>query len=504
MKHFFLFFILTTIYSVAISQQITYSQPESQDSRSLDFQIIGKIHDNYLIYKNIRNDYAISTYDYAMRLLDRIDLRFMPDKTLNVDFVTYPDFAYLLYQYQKRNIIYCEAVKINAEGKLLTDPIVLDTTHINFFASNKIYSTINSEDKSKIMIFKIQKKNGKFNFTTLLFNDSLQLQHKSRIATNFDDRNDLFSDFFVDNTGNFVFTKGDKSSSKDFIQDMSLITKSPDADTFSLNNTDLSGNYLDAIKLKIDNQNKHYVINSLYYTKKRGNVEGIFTAVWDIDTKQMISQNFQVLGDSVRLAAKSSGNNKTALNDYFIRDVILKKDGGFILTAEDYYAQNRSSPWNRYDYLYGYPSFSPYNYYMYSPYYYGGYYGGYPYYNSFNQQRYYYNNILILSMDKSGRPDWASVINKSQYDDQTENFLSYAIMLTGGQLHFLFNTLERRTLLLGDQSVSGSGKITRNPPLKGLDRGYQFMPRYGKQVSTREIIIPCTYRNYICFAKIEF
>lgn len=504
MKHIFLFFILTVVYPAVFSQQITYSQPESQDSRSLDFQIIGKLHDNYLIYKNVRNNYAICTYDNSMRLLDRTDLRFMPDKTLNVDFVTYPDFAYLIYQYQKRNTLYSEAVKINADGKLLTDPIVLDTTHINFFASNKIYSTINSEDKSKIMIFKIQKKNGKFNFTTLLFNDSLQLQHKSRIATDFDDRNDLFSDFFVDNDGNFVFTKGNKSNSKDFIQDMSLITKSPEADTFSLNNTDLSGNYLDAIKLKIDNQNKHYVINSLYYTKKRGNVEGIFTAVWDVETKQMISQNFQALGDSVRLAAKSNGNNKTALNDYFIRDVILKKDGGFILTAEDFYSQNRSSPWNRYDYLYGYPSFSPYNYYMYSPYYYGGNYGGYPYYNSFNQQRYYYNNILILSMDKSGKPDWASVINKSQYDDQTDNFLSYVIMLTGGQMHFLFNTLERRTLLISDQSVSGSGKITRNPPFKGLDRGYQFMPRYGKQVSAGDIIIPCTYRNYICFAKIEF
>ncbi|HEY5464443.1 MAG TPA: hypothetical protein VIJ95_14375 [Hanamia sp.] len=506
MKHFFLFFILTTIYSAAFSQQITFSQPESQDSRSLNFQIIGKIHDNYLIYKNIRDNYAICTYDNSMRLLNRIDLRFLPAKTLNVDFITYPDFAYLIYQYQKRNAIYCEAVKINADGKLLADPMVLDTTHINFFASNKIYSSISSEDKSMIMIYKIQRQNGKYNFTTLLFNDSLQMLYKSAIPTNYDDRDDLFSDFYVDNTGNFVFTKGNKSNSKDFIQDLALITKSPEADSFSLNKMNLSGNYLDDIKLKIDNQNKHYVINSLFYTKKRGNVEGIFTAVWDIDSKQMITQNFQALGDSVRVAAKTNGNNKTALNDYFIRDVILKKDGGFILTAEDYYAQSLSSPWNRYDYLYGYPSFSPYNYYDYSPYSYGYGYGSYgrnPYFNS-GYQRYYYNNILVLSMDKSGKPDWASVINKSQYDDQTDNFLSYVIMLTGGQMHFLFNSLERRTLLLGDQSVSGSGQITRNPPFKNLDRGYQFMSRYGKQVSATEIIIPCTYRNYICFAKIEF
>jgi len=504
MKNLFLFFISTIFYSAVFSQEISYTQPESQDSRQLNFEIIGKIRDNFLIYKNIRNNYAVCSYDNSMRLINRVDLKFMPDNTLNVDFVTYPDFAMLIYQYQRRSTIYCMAVKINADGKLLTDPVQLDTTHINFFASNKIYSTVNSEDKSKVMIYKIQRKNGKFNFTTLLFNDSLQLLHRSAIATSFDDRKDMFSDFFVDNNGNFVFTKGNKSSTKDFIEDLTLITKQADADTFSMNNLDLKGNYLDAIKLKIDNDNKHYVINSLFYEKKRGNVEGIYTAVWDIDQKNIITQQFQNLSDSIRAIAKTNGNNKTALNDYFIRDIVLKKDGGFILTAEDFYSQSRGTPWNRYDYLYGYPMFSPYNYYMFSPYSYGYGYGRYPYYYSRGQDRYYYNNILVLNMDMSGKIDWASVINKSQYDDETDNFLSYATMLTGGQLHFLFNSLERRSLLLVDQSVSGSGKVTRNPPFKSLDRGYQFMPRYGKQVSANDIIIPCVYRNYICFAKIEF
>jgi hypothetical protein len=503
MKNLFLFFISIIIYTAVFSQQITYTQPESQDSRSLDFVIIGKIHDNFLIYKNLRNNYAICSYDNSMRLLNRVNLQFMPDNVLNVDFVSYPDFAWLIYQFQKRNTVHCMAVKIDADGKLLSDPIQLDTTHINFFANNKIYSTVNSEDKSKIMIYKIQRKNGNFNFTTLLFDDSLKLIHESKIPTYYDDRKDMFSDFFVDNEGNFIFTKGNKSSTRDFIQDLALITKPADADSFSARTFQLAGKYLDEIKLKIDNVNKHYIINSLYYEKRRGNVEGIYTAVWDVNSGNTITQQFQYLGDSVRAIAKTDGNNKTALNDFFIRDVILRKDGGFILTAEDFYSQSRSNPWNRYDYLYGYPSFSPYNYYLYSPYSYG-YYGRYPYFNSRGQDRYYYNNILVLNMDKDGTTDWASVINKTQYDDETDNFLSYDMMLSGGQMHFLFNELERRSLLLVDQSVSGFGKVTRNPPLKSLDRGYQFMPRYGKQVSATQVIIPCTYRNYICFAKVEF
>jgi hypothetical protein len=75
---------------------------------------------------------------------------------------------------------------------------------------------------------------------------------------------------------------------------------------------------------------------------------------------------------------------------------------------------------------------------------------------------------------------------------------------TGGQFHFLFNQLEKRTLLLTDQSITPEGQVIRSPTLHNLNRDYQFMPRYAKQVSSYELIIPCQYRNFICFAKVEF
>jgi hypothetical protein len=40
--------------------------------------------------------------------------------------------------------------------------------------------------------------------------------------------------------------------------------------------------------------------------------------------------------------------------------------------------------------------------------------------------------------------------------------------------------------------------------LKNLNRDYEFMPKFGKQVGLRQIIMPCMYKNYICFAKLEF
>jgi len=75
---------------------------------------------------------------------------------------------------------------------------------------------------------------------------------------------------------------------------------------------------------------------------------------------------------------------------------------------------------------------------------------------------------------------------------------------TGSQIHYLFNVDERRALLLNDYTLSPGGELNHNPTLKNLDRGFEFLPKYGKQVSSYQLIIPCYYRNYICFAKIEF
>ena len=118
--------------------------------------------------------------------------------------------------------------------------------------------------------------------------------------------------------------------------------------------------------------------------------------------------------------------------------------------------------------------------------------------------RHHADNITVLSFSNTGQLEWSNVMGKSQFDDQSDELLSYQLMNTGGQIHFLFNQLERRYNLLTDYSISPEGQMTRNPTLKNLDKGYEFMPKFGKQVSAKQMIMPCLYRNYICFAKIDY
>src|SRR5258706_668765 len=144
----------------AIAQKIMYSEPERDDSRRMNFEIIGKFGSNYLIYKNPRNRDYICVYDNEMKQTGKVEMDYIPDdRLINVDFFPFNDFTYVIYQYQKHNVVYCMAVTVDGLGTEITEPKQLDTSHLGFAANNKIYSAISSEDKSKIVIFKINSRN---------------------------------------------------------------------------------------------------------------------------------------------------------------------------------------------------------------------------------------------------------------------------------------------------------------------------------------------------------
>ena len=48
--------------------QIIYTEPEREDGRRTNFEIIGKMNDNFLIFKNNNSNSAVSIYDNGMKL----------------------------------------------------------------------------------------------------------------------------------------------------------------------------------------------------------------------------------------------------------------------------------------------------------------------------------------------------------------------------------------------------------------------------------------------------
>ncbi len=503
-RKFLLILVLSCFALAGTAQKITYSEPDRDDGRGISFEIIGKFGNNFIIYKNLRDNHYLSLYDNNMKAGEKQKLGFLPDKIINADFLVYPDFFYMFYQYQRRNVVYCMAAKFDGFGKKIGEPIQMDTTEIGFFASNKMYSVVYSEDKQKIIALKVNTKSEKRHIVTAsLFDKSLTKISKTRTIVPMLDDRDFLTEFNIDNDGNLAFIKAVGTNQNDNIGKLSLATKTPMEEVINFYDLPIDKMYLDDVKLKVDNINKRYLVTSYYSKQRRGNIEGLYCMLWDKKGSKMLTATATVFSDSMRMEARGENSTKMAFNDYYLRNIVLRKDGGYVVTSEAAYSSVRggvnNSRWDN--------AFSPY--YGSTDYYsYNNYGSSYPwgrngYYNN-QTTRYYADNVGVMSFDSIGKMEWVNFIPKSQYDDNTDNLLGYCVYTGGGELHFLYNKLERRTQLLVDNTIDADGNVVRSPTLKNLDKGYEFMPRHGKQVSSRQIIMPCEYRNYICFAKIEF
>jgi hypothetical protein len=474
----------------------------------MDYDIIGKMNDHYLIHKTNRNQHNITIYDNDMKVQQVVDLDFLPQKVLSTEVLAYKDFFYLFFQYQRRNVVYCKAAKLDGNAKMIGEPKEVDTTVINFFASDKLNSVIWSEDKEKIMVFKINSKNpDKGILTASLFDSDLNLIHKTRVDIPMNDKNDFLREFNLANDGTFIFLRPTGSSREDNITQASLLIKDAESDSIASYDLPIAKIYLDNLRIKVDNVNKRYLLTSFYSKVKRGNIDGIYCILWDKQQGRTVYTTTTTFTEEMRNAAKSEGSPKTAFNDFYVQNILVKKDGGFAIAAESVYSSSRGNYNNRWDY-YNFPYLSPYGYYNYYPYSSSLYSYYYPWYRwggmPMQINRFYADNIAVMSFDSTASLEWSNVIHKSQFDDYTDNFIGYGTFNAGSQFHFLYNESERRTLLLTDQSITPDGQVIHAPTLHELNKDYQFMPRFAKQVSSHELIIPCQYRNFICFAKVEF
>jgi len=506
-----LFTLLSVLFLAGSTnaQSIFYSEPDKNETKQANFDIIGRYGDKVLVFKNLKSDSYVSVYDPQMKLVENVPLEFMPPRVLEYDILAFNEHSFIFYQYQQRNVAYLMGVKIGPDGKPLSTPVEMDTTHISYNASRRVYSVIASEDKKKFMAFKINSRDEEnFIFETSLYAPDLSAIHSSKLNLKMNDEFDFLTDFFLDNDGTLVFGRGRRRGSEENISQFYLVTKAEKADTFGVTELKFEGISLDEVKLRIDNNHQRYLFTAFYYKGRRNsNIEGVANAMYDKAGKDWTVRNVIPLGDQLRADAVSDNTLKTAFNDYFISQILIRKDGGFIMNAEAVYTTSRGNQsFNRWD-MFGNPySMGNSNWGGWGTSGMGGF--GSPYYGSgawgSSSTRYHADNIMVLVFDKEGILTMSNVIRKNQFDDQSDAMVSYQIINTGNALHYLYNSYDKRDVSLSYQTIDAEGKVTRNPNMRTMDPKYLFMPRYARQVAARTIILPCIVRNSLCFARIDF
>jgi len=497
------FLLLCFLIAGAVSaQQVYFSQPVKEEDENINFEILGKADSVYVIYKKVRWKHIISCYDREMHLVSGRRLDFIPEKAIQVDPILLNGYVFLVYQYQKGSTVYCMGVKTDYAGNKLSPAVLLDTTRVSQLSDNKIYSTLYSESRQRLMIYKMHLRSGLLNIKGKLFNESLEMIDSSLLVTSFDDRKEYVSDPVLSNDGTFLFAKQFRNRSSERFNSMITYLKKPDSADYVLVDVPMDKKLTDDINIKPDNVNGSFLFNCFYYDEEGKNAEGLFSALLRRDGS--VIHAFHSFEDSVRQALSPKDKHSGSLNNLTFRNFFLRRNGGFTLVAENCFNQglSNSDNWNRMNYLSNYP-YSPVNdYYLYNPYF--RMYRPPGSYTYFQSTRYFYEEVLVAGMDSALNLKWNTIIRKKQFDDDNENYLSFGNMNMGGELHFLFVEKNDRSSVLNDHSVTPSGKLIRYPPLKSHDKTYSYMPRLAKQVGARDVMIPCSYLGRIVFARMVY
>lgn len=477
-----LLFTLSFLPQNAQAQKIIYTDYAPYDVRNSNLSIVGKINGILYTFRSYGKEYFLDAYNENMDKTATVVLDFFPEKIYNVRFIPFADKMMVLYQSQEGTRITQYAAMLNDKGLLQKNPLKVEEKRTSFFGTNdkEFFASAVSDNREHIMVYSANNKNRTLDFTgywidanTMKVSKKIKYKYKASdiIANN---------DGLMSDSGTFYLPVYTIIGNRNFSDEYSILSIHKSESVFKKASLDVATNYLEYPFQKLDNKNGKIHFASFFSTQRNGNNEGVAAATYDMNSHSFSATNFLPFDDEMRGEASPKKRSR-ALNEFKINQLVIKNEGGFVVAAEEQYITTQSNFM---------PGIGFYSFY-YMP------------LMAQSVREYHYNDILLLSYDANYQKEWHKFLRKEQYSQEDGGmFSSYSIMNTGGGLGFLFNDFNSKRSRIQLSSVSADGTINIGYLDAGNTDDPDWLPRLGKQVDAREIVVPCLRKKQLCFAKI--
>ena len=464
------------------AQDVTYSPYEKFDFRTDEYGIVGMSGDYLYTYTNESGSAMLTAYDDSMEKKATVLLDFFPDKIYQVRFIAYPDKIIVLYQALESNKVVQYAALMDSKGRLKGKPIELGSIKTGIFGATRTYfSSDVSDNKKNILIYSANDRGSDLDFDGKWLDDNLTIVKRSKTSFRAD-HSLQHGEVNLTNDGTVYLSAYTNVGALNYADQFWVLSLAPGATKFDAKELALEDNYAASGYLKIDNVNGQVYFGGFYTRKKNGSFEGLIYADLDIASGKFITQKFIPFDEELVRAAGVRHTNH-AFDNYEVKQLIVKNDGGFVMISEMHYVTTRSN------YTPGYGYYSIYN----SP------------YMTTMVREYHFDDIMALSYNKDGARDWSSFIPKVQYSQEDGGvFSSYALLNSGGTIALLFNdfNIAHSQIQLATLDANGATDI-HSFSAEGNDYP-DWLPKAGKQVGARVLVVPCFHKHQICFARVTF
>lgn len=476
-----LVFLFAAVPFIGHSQEVIYSKYDKFDYRDDEYNIVGVIAGHLYTYRSTSDGAMLEAFDDSMNKAAVVMLDFFPARIYQARFIAYADKMVVLYQALESSKVVQYAAHLDSKGILKGKPVELGSFRTGLFGATRTYfQSAVSENKKWIVVYSISDKGGEITMDAKWLDDNGAIVKRSK--STFKAENTVeHGEVNVSNEGTVYLAAYTPDGAMNYADQYWILSLAPGATKFEPKELQLNDKYAASGYMKIDNVNQRIYFGGFYSDKRNGGYNGVIYATYDIASRSYLMQKY------LPLESNLSGNNSSkrrnhAFDNYQPRQLIVKNDGGFVMVSEIAFVTTRSN-------------FVP-----------GlGYYSYYTPYMSSMVHEYHYDDIMALSYDKDGVREWSAFIPKEQYSQEDNGvFSSYALLNTGGTLAFLYNDFNSSRSKIQLATLEPDGKTdTRSFVAEGNDYP-DWLPRSGKQVAARVLVVPCFHKKQICFARVTF
>lgn len=479
--------VLLLIWSCATisAQDIIFSEAQKLPGKTQYFRILGKNNQGIILRKYGKSVNIIEAYSGNLKLNWRRDLSLAQSNPEIIKMVLYPSKTHVFYLsvVKGENVVFVDRLDAKFMGN--GQSLAIDTLGREIEGDPSRVKLVHSQDKSKQVIYTPYYKGAELQGVRLVgLSDALQVLYKHNVElANLDGSLSIRRILPADSGDVYLLIENkDREKRKSNVEDEYYVLRfDPVTKTVSRLDFEIDDRLFGNMMLEMDNVNNRLVAIGFYSGDGKKIGKGYFYHAYDLSTKQLVTKVSNDFGADLlfKITGKDSIQNDGGLYSFNINEVILRYDGGAIIIAESKFdnTENRQVP-----------SFVA---------------TAGPSFRTVNVT--YFNDVMVISLLPDGTHDWETLLRKKQVSEDDDGWLSsYCMVTTYDKLRFVYNEEIYPNTNINEYSVDSKGETKREFILNAGDENVTLVPKSGKQISAREVVIPSFRRSYIRLVKITY
>lgn len=488
----FLLILFCMDFGLTQAQEITFTRPEKLSSKIEAYDLIGRTSSGIILFKWGQHLQEAQCFDpVSMKSKWNKEVKLLGKDIDVIEAINLGNEIILIYSARQNgeNILYGQ--RFNASMKPVGTMAILDKTKRKFGGRGFEYEVRYNEDKSVFAVLK--KAVSVFNYDqidmfildrslTQLFTKSIDL-----------DEDEWYKETMISLEGDvFLVTGFIKRSVFSNIPQFEKLVVSEIRSGEGERKVEIGENefLVNDIELGIDRVGDDLIIAGFYSKTQVKFVNGYFYL--NVDLAEMKVNNKVFSKFPVDLIKKyprknlfggSDLNSKNVGSfDYVsIRDLIVRSDGGALIMGEYFYQSEQNNMSRTMN----------------------------PSVIGTRQQAmttFHYEEVFVLSINPDGTYDWGEVLRKNQFsEDDNAYYSSFAVHNGSDKMHVIFNEDIKFSTNVTSYILKADGGVDIRGLLNTSSYNVLLAPRYAKQLSRKEILIPgYNQRMEFLLAKVNY